>query len=86
MTVLYDLTKGTAQEMFPGLKLLPTPLEWARDSHGVYFTEPYTTHPVYQNASVEKMFSFDLASGKNEKEGELAALIKPAKGAYTLDT
>src|SRR5258708_35323076 len=37
---------------------------WTEDSKGFYFGAPYTSHPVYVNASVEHLYYYDVGAGK----------------------
>jgi dipeptidyl aminopeptidase/acylaminoacyl peptidase len=62
-TFLHDLKNRTSKRLFDGGKLLPRAVEWRADSKGFYFSAPYTTHPKYLNAAVEKMYVYDVAAG-----------------------
>lgn len=61
-TFLYDLQSGQAIQLFADDKLRPAQVEWAPDSKGFYFSAPFTTHPKYENATVNRLHYFDLAA------------------------
>ncbi len=63
-TFLHDLKKGTARQLFADGKLLTSRVSWNPDSSGFYFSAPYTTHPKYHNASIQLLYYFDLAAGR----------------------
>jgi dipeptidyl aminopeptidase/acylaminoacyl peptidase len=63
-TFLRDLKKGTATQLFAGGELLPRQVAWTADSRGFYFSAPYTTHPKFLNATIERLYYYELASGK----------------------
>ena len=60
---LHDLQSGASKPLFADGKLMPRQVAWSADSRSFYFAAPYTTHPVYVNAAVDKLYRFDLASG-----------------------
>ena len=62
VTFLYNLKSGAAVELFTDGKLRPGQVEWAADSKGFFFSAPYTTHPKYENAAINRLHWFDLAS------------------------
>ncbi len=64
VTFLHDLKKGTEKQLFTDGKLLPGRFSWNPDSTGFYFSAPYTTHPKYHNASIQLLYYFDLAAGR----------------------
>ncbi len=64
VTLLHDLKKGTHKQLFTDGKLLPGRVSWNPDSSGFYFSAPYTTHPKYHNASIQLLYYFDLAAGR----------------------
>ncbi len=63
-TFLHDLTTGKSVELFAGDKLYPRGFQWTGDSKGFYFSAPYTTHPYLFNASVSRMYYYDVAASK----------------------
>ncbi len=61
---LHDLKKATAARLFADGKLLPTDIAFSPDSKGFYFSAPYTSHPIYNNAAIQLLYYHDLAAGR----------------------
>lgn len=61
-TFLYNLKTGAAAELFPDGKLRPAQVEWQPDSKGFDFIAPFTNHPKYENATINRLHHFDLDS------------------------
>ncbi len=66
-TRLVDLADGSAREILPGREVQPDGAVWIPDSSGFYFTNEYTTHPKYRNATVSELWHYDLATDRPEK-------------------
>jgi dipeptidyl aminopeptidase/acylaminoacyl peptidase len=64
-TFVWDLKKGTSRQIFPDKKILPADVQWSPDSKGFYFTAPFTNHPQFMNASIERIYWFDVATGQH---------------------
>ncbi len=64
LTFLHDLKKGTATQLFTDGKLLPSQIAFDLENKGFYFSAPYTTHPVYNNAAIQVLYYYELASAK----------------------
>ncbi len=64
VTFLHDLKRGTSVQLFPDGKLLLGHVAFTPDNKGFYFSAPYTTHPVYFNAAISRLYYYDLAGGK----------------------
>lgn len=62
-TWLHDLKAGTAKQLFADGKLLPRQMTWTPDSKGFYFAAPFSNHPVYLTATVDRMYYYDVAAG-----------------------
>ena len=63
VTYIVDLTTGQRTQIFPGRKILPGRIRWARDNSGFYVTAPFSDSPRFYTASIEKLYYYDLASG-----------------------
>jgi dipeptidyl aminopeptidase/acylaminoacyl peptidase len=62
VTYIVDLTTGQRTQIFPGRKILPQRILWARDNSGFYVTAPFSDSPRFYTASIEKLYYYDLAS------------------------
>jgi dipeptidyl aminopeptidase/acylaminoacyl peptidase len=62
-TYIVDLTTGARTQIFPGRKLLPDRIRWARDNSGFYAIAPFSDSPRFNTASIQKLYYYDLASG-----------------------
>lgn len=59
-TFVVDLRDGAAREVLAGTDLLPASIRWAPDGGGFYFTNRYTTHPRYRNATITHLWFLPL--------------------------
>lgn len=62
VTFLHDLKKGTSAQLFAGLKLQARNFNFTRDSRGFYFMAPFSNHAYLMNASVTRIYFYDLAA------------------------
>ena len=62
VTYIVDLTTGARTQIFPGRKLLPDRIRWARDNSGFYVVAPFSDSPRFYTASIQKLYFYDLAS------------------------
>jgi dipeptidyl aminopeptidase/acylaminoacyl peptidase len=62
VTYIVDLTTGARTQIFPGRKILPGRVRWARDNSGFYAIAPYSDSPRFYTASIQKLYYYDLAS------------------------
>lgn len=67
VTFLHDLKKGTSLQLFAGLKLQARNFNFTRDSKGFYFMAPFSSHDYLYNASVTRMYYYDLASARHSE-------------------
>jgi dipeptidyl aminopeptidase/acylaminoacyl peptidase len=84
---LFDLKKGTSKQLFAEGKPRPQGISWAPDSKGFYFSSPYGTHPLYDNATIRLAYYYDLASAKVVQvnlqwENGLASVLNAAPGGF----
>lgn len=63
VTYIVDLNTGARTQIFPGRKLLPDRVRWARDNSGFYVSAPFSDSPRFYTASIQKLYFYDLASG-----------------------
>lgn len=65
-TYLVDLATGERRRILEEEKVRPYGVEWALDGSGIYLSHPYSSHPVYETASVVRMgfYALDGASGQ----------------------
>jgi dipeptidyl aminopeptidase/acylaminoacyl peptidase len=61
-TYIVDLSAGARTQIFPGRKLLPDRVRWARDNSGFYVIAPFSDSPRFYTASIQKLYFYDLAS------------------------
>lgn len=66
-TFVLDLETGSLEEILAGTKLQPASLHYAPDSQSVYFADAYSSHPLYDTASIAELYHYDLASRKASK-------------------
>jgi dipeptidyl aminopeptidase/acylaminoacyl peptidase len=64
VTFLHDLRAPGARQLLEEGKLTPSRIAWAPDSRGFYFSAPYSSHPVYQEATIQRLYYYDLESGR----------------------
>jgi dipeptidyl aminopeptidase/acylaminoacyl peptidase len=64
ITFLYDLSTGQGKPIFSDGTVIPSQVRWGLDSGGFYCVSPYSTHPVYREAVVNRLYYYDLAQGK----------------------
>jgi prolyl oligopeptidase PreP (S9A serine peptidase family) len=65
------MTRHVYDQAVKPATFLPAQIRWTPDSKGFYFTAPYTTHPKYDNASINLLYYYDLAA-KTETKVDLA--------------
>lgn len=66
-TRLIELASGREERLFADGVLLPQAVRWAPDGAGFYFTNPYTRHPLYRQATLTELHYFDLERRTVEK-------------------
>jgi len=63
-----DLVTGEETRLFANeSRLLPFAVRWAPDSSGFYFLDNFTNHPVYEEATINHLFWFELGAERPEK-------------------
>jgi dipeptidyl aminopeptidase/acylaminoacyl peptidase len=62
VTYIVDLKTGDRTQIFPGRKILPDHVRWARDNSGFYVVAPFSDSPRFYTASIQKLYFYDLAS------------------------
>ncbi len=62
ITVLHNLSSGTAAQIFTEGRIRPRRLEWAPDNSGFYALAPFSNDPKFLTASVERLYFYDVAS------------------------
>jgi dipeptidyl aminopeptidase/acylaminoacyl peptidase len=65
VTFLYNLTDGTEKQIFTEGRIYPDNLQWARDNSGFYAAAPFSNHPKFLTATVQRVYFYDLARGKS---------------------
>lgn len=67
-TRLVDLASGEESLLFADVeRLLPFAVQWAPDSSGFYFLDNYTNHPVYDNATINRLYWFAVGAAAAEQ-------------------
>ena len=64
---LYDLEKGTREEIFTEKNMKPYRFEWRLDSKGFFCSQPLASDPDNDYVSVPILYYFDVASRKYER-------------------
>jgi dipeptidyl aminopeptidase/acylaminoacyl peptidase len=64
VTYLVNINSGERTEIFTGQRISPDDFQWARDNSGFYVVAPFSDDPKFFTASVERVYFFDVASGK----------------------
>jgi dipeptidyl aminopeptidase/acylaminoacyl peptidase len=64
ITFLYDLATGAGKLIFADGIIIPSQINWTHDGAGFYCVSPYSTHPIYRQAYVNRLYYYDLATGK----------------------
>ncbi len=62
--VLFDLKAHTRKQLFVGEKLNPVQFRWTLDDQGLYVVSHYSSDPVYLNATIARLYYFDIKSGR----------------------
>jgi dipeptidyl aminopeptidase/acylaminoacyl peptidase len=90
VTILHNLSEGTEKQVFTEGRLRPVGLRWATDNSGFYAFVPFSNDPKFLTATIENLYFYDLASGKNMQvpldwESGLARALQPTRdGFYAL--
>jgi dipeptidyl aminopeptidase/acylaminoacyl peptidase len=89
VTFLYDLAMGAGKPIFTDGTIIPSQVRWTHDGAGFYCVSPYSTHPIYRQAYVGRLYYYDVAAAKVAKvdlgwENELG-MDSPAMYAVTPD-
>jgi dipeptidyl aminopeptidase/acylaminoacyl peptidase len=64
VTFLYDLAAHTRKQLFVEEKLNPVQFRWALDDKTLYVVSRYSSDPQYLNATISRLYAFDVATGK----------------------
>jgi dipeptidyl aminopeptidase/acylaminoacyl peptidase len=64
VTYLVNINTGERKEIFTNQRILPNDFQWARDNSGFYVVAPFSDDPKFLTASVERIYFYDLGSGK----------------------
>lgn len=65
VAILHNLADGTEKQIFTGQRIFPRGFDWAPDNSGFYASAPYSTHPKFLTASIERLYFYDLSAGKS---------------------
>ena len=64
VTFLVNLATGEQKPLFTDGKIIPTVVEWARDSQGFYVVSVYSRHPRYRMATISLLYYYELSSSR----------------------
>jgi dipeptidyl aminopeptidase/acylaminoacyl peptidase len=65
VVILHNLSDGTEKRIFPEGRIYPRGFKWLPDSSGFYAWAPYSTHPKFLTATIERVYFYDLAAGQS---------------------
>jgi dipeptidyl aminopeptidase/acylaminoacyl peptidase len=65
VTILHNLADGTEKQILAEGRIYPRAFSWAPDNGGFYAMAPFSTDPKFITASIELLYFYDVASGKN---------------------
>ncbi|MFG0274911.1 MAG: prolyl oligopeptidase family serine peptidase [Phycisphaerales bacterium] len=65
--LLINLATGETRELWAGERVNPGRVSWAPDSSGFYFTNNFSSHPIYTAASITELFWCDAAGAARTK-------------------
>jgi dipeptidyl aminopeptidase/acylaminoacyl peptidase len=64
IAVLHNLGDGTEKQIFTEGRVRPRNFSWAPDNSGFYAVAPFSNDPKFLTATVERLYFYELASGK----------------------
>jgi len=65
VVILHNLGDGTEKRIFSEGRIFPRGFKWLPDSSGFYAWAPYSTHPKFLTATIERVYFYDLAAGQS---------------------
>jgi dipeptidyl aminopeptidase/acylaminoacyl peptidase len=65
--LLIDLESGDMRKLWAGERVVPGQVAWTPDSSGFYFTNDFSSHPIYTTASITELFWCDAATGERTR-------------------
>jgi len=65
LAILHNLGDGTEKRIFSEGRIYPRGFKWLPDSSGFYAWAPYSTHPKFLTATIERVYFYDLAAGQS---------------------
>jgi dipeptidyl aminopeptidase/acylaminoacyl peptidase len=63
-TYLVNLATGERAQILTNERIRPDAIIWARDNSGFYLVAPFSDDPQFFTASVDKIYFYDLGTGK----------------------
>jgi dipeptidyl aminopeptidase/acylaminoacyl peptidase len=66
-TTLLDLDSGVEKPLFTDFRLRPGQVRWTHEGDGFYFTNEYSSHPTYRQATVTEIHFHDIEAGSTRK-------------------
>lgn len=67
VTYFYDLVAGTRKQLFVEEKLNPLQYQWTWDDKFIYVISQFSNHPIYLNATVLRLHSYEVSTGKTSE-------------------
>jgi len=64
-TILHNVTDGTEKAIFTEGRMYPRGFTWLPDNSGFYAWAPYSTHPKFLTATIEKLYFYAIGNGKS---------------------
>lgn len=61
---LVDLATGARTRILDRSRVAPAAIAWAHDGSGLYVSYPYSTHPIYLQATVTRLGFYDVSASR----------------------
>ena len=65
VAILHNLRDGTEKRIFAEGRIYPRGFKWLPDGSGFYAWAPYSTHAKFLTATIERLYFYDLGTGKS---------------------
>ncbi len=66
VTILHNLADGTEKQIFTEGRIYPRAFSWSPVNDSFYAMAPFSTDPKFITASIERLYFYNVTSGKSE--------------------